>query len=441
MVRAGEAGGALETVLDRLADYLESQVRLRNKVGSILIYPLVMFGFALVVVGALVTVVLPQITQLLASLNQELPIYTRAIIAGSEFTRQWWWAMGLGGVAAFFAFRAATRTGAGRAAYDRFKLRLPVVGRLVRLLAISRFSRTLSTLLAGGLPITRALHTAGEVSANTVIAETVDAARMSITEGRQRGPAPARQRRVPTARHPHGGGGRAEWRAGGDARQGGRHLRRAGGDDGDATHRPARALPDPDHGGHRTRHHSRDARAALAGHELARLKPALPNAGRRGKMDRGPLERRTAARRDRRDGFTLIEIMAVVLIIGLLTTLVGIAIVPQIDKSRVSTARAQLKMLDAAIETFRMDVARFPTTEQGLEALIKEPSDVRNYQSGGYLREKRIPLDPWGNPYQYEQPGNHNDHSYDIWSFGADGVAGGEGVDADIGNWSGVAEG
>ena len=183
MVRAGEAGGALETVLDRLADYLESQVRLRNKVGSILIYPMVMFGFALVVIGALVTVVLPQITQLLASLNQPLPIYTRVIIAGSEFTREWWWAMGAAGIALFLGLRAATRTGRGRAAYDRLLLRLPVVGRLVRLIAISRFARTLSTLLAGGLPITRALHTAGEVAANTVIADAVEAARLSITEG------------------------------------------------------------------------------------------------------------------------------------------------------------------------------------------------------------------------------------------------------------------
>lgn len=183
MVRAGEAGGALETVLERLADYLESQVRLKNKVGSILIYPMVMFGFALVVVGALVTVVLPQITQLLESLNQELPIYTRIIIAGSEFTRSWWWAMAIASVAAFLGLRAATRTDRGRVAYDRFMLRLPVVGRLVRLVSISRFTRTLSTLLAGGLPITRALHTAGEVSANSVIAETVEAARLSITEG------------------------------------------------------------------------------------------------------------------------------------------------------------------------------------------------------------------------------------------------------------------
>jgi general secretion pathway protein G len=135
-------------------------------------------------------------------------------------------------------------------------------------------------------------------------------------------------------------------------------------------------------------------------------------------------------------GFTLIEIMAVVLIIGLLSTLVGLAIFPQIDKARVNAARAQLRMLDAALESYRMDNARFPTAEQGLEALVTAPAEARNYQSGGYLRERRIPDDPWGNVYLYEAPGQHNSHSYDLWSYGADGTPGGEGVDADISNWT-----
>jgi general secretion pathway protein F len=183
MVRAGEAGGALETVLERLADYLESQVRLRNKVSSIVIYPAMMFLFACVVVGILVTVVLPQITELLASLNQPLPFYTRWIIAGSHFMRNFWWLIAGLAIGFGFAFRAAIRTGRGRAAWDRFRLRAPVIGRLIRMLAISRFSRTLSTLLSGGLPITRALETAGEVTGNTVLAAAIDAARTSITEG------------------------------------------------------------------------------------------------------------------------------------------------------------------------------------------------------------------------------------------------------------------
>jgi general secretion pathway protein F len=183
MVRAGEAGGALEQVLERLGDYLESQVRLRNKVGSILIYPVVMFCFACVVVGALVTVVLPQITDLLASLNQPLPFYTRWIIALSHFARDWWWVVVAAGLGSFAALRALIRTDAGRLRYDHIRLRLPLVGRLVRLLAISRFSRTLSTLLAGGLPITSALETSGEVAGNRVLAEAIAAARTSITEG------------------------------------------------------------------------------------------------------------------------------------------------------------------------------------------------------------------------------------------------------------------
>jgi general secretion pathway protein F len=183
MVRAGEAGGALETVLDRLADYLESQVRLRNKVTSIILYPAMMLLFAIVVVGVLVTVVLPQITQLLSSLNQPLPFYTRWIIAMSHFARDFWWAIAGLAVAVVLIFRTLIRTERGRSVYDRVRLRLPVVGRLVRLLGIARFARTLSTLLSGGLPITRALQTAGEVAGNTVLAKAIDAARTSITEG------------------------------------------------------------------------------------------------------------------------------------------------------------------------------------------------------------------------------------------------------------------
>lgn len=183
MVRAGEVGGALDAVLNRLADYLESQVRLRNKISSILIYPSVMFGFALVVVGVLVTVVLPQISELLESLHQELPFYTRWIMSISHFARTWWWAIGLAALGAFVALRALIATERGHDAFDALKLRLPVVGRTNRIIAISRFSRTLSTLLAGGLPITQALKTAGEVANNSVLARAITSARASITEG------------------------------------------------------------------------------------------------------------------------------------------------------------------------------------------------------------------------------------------------------------------
>jgi general secretion pathway protein F len=183
MVRAGEAGGALEQVLDRLADYLESQVRLRNKVTSILIYPSVMFVFAMVVVAALVTFVLPQITELLTNLKQELPWYTKAIIGGSKVVRGWWWLIALVAVSVVVGVRATLRTARGRATWDAWKLRLPVVGKVARILAIARFTRTLSTLLAGGIPIVKALGIAKHVANNVVIGEAIDAASESITGG------------------------------------------------------------------------------------------------------------------------------------------------------------------------------------------------------------------------------------------------------------------
>ncbi|MBW2269176.1 MAG: type II secretion system major pseudopilin GspG [Deltaproteobacteria bacterium] len=142
--------------------------------------------------------------------------------------------------------------------------------------------------------------------------------------------------------------------------------------------------------------------------------------------------------RHTRHGFTLIEIMAVVLIIGLLTGVVGFQIFAQVDKGRVVAARTQMNMLEGGLESYRMDNARFPTTEQGLASLFNAPTSEptpRNYQPGGYLKGGREPVDPWGNPYLYESPGQHNEHSVDIWSYGADGQAGGEGIDEDIGNW------
>jgi general secretion pathway protein F len=183
MVRAGEAGGALDQVLRRLADYLESQVRTRNRVISIMLYPLMMGAFAVFVVIALVTVVLPQITQLLESLDMPLPWYTRVIISGSGFLRQWWWALLALAVLIGFAFRAVVRTERGRVRFDGIKLRLPIFGRVIRILAISRFTRTLSTLLAGGIPIVRALEISQFVAGNKVLGQAIDSAKESITEG------------------------------------------------------------------------------------------------------------------------------------------------------------------------------------------------------------------------------------------------------------------
>ncbi|MCH2171257.1 type II secretion system major pseudopilin GspG [Myxococcota bacterium] len=139
------------------------------------------------------------------------------------------------------------------------------------------------------------------------------------------------------------------------------------------------------------------------------------------------------------DGFTLIEIMATVLIMGLLMGIVGYQVFQQVDKGRVTATRAQISSLESVLELYRMDNARFPTTEQGLQALV-EPSSLapepQSFPSGGYLKGGRVPVDPWGEPYQYESPGSNNSFAFDLWSYGADGAAGGEGVNADVVNWS-----
>ena len=183
MIRAGEASGSLDPVLMRVADYLEEQVRLQGKISSILMYPAFMLAFTGLVVVALVTWVLPQITGLLLSLDQELPFYTDWVIRGSAFVREWWGALLLVGIGVFAAFRTAISTDRGRLAWDRIKLQLPVVGRIVRVVAIARFSRTLATLLAAGVGIVQSLEIARHVANNAVMSEVIDGARTAILEG------------------------------------------------------------------------------------------------------------------------------------------------------------------------------------------------------------------------------------------------------------------
>lgn len=183
MVRAGEASGALEAVLDRIADYLEDQVRLNNRVLSILTYPLFMLLFAVVVVGVMVTLVLPQITELLLAQDLELPWYTVMVIGSSDFLRGYWWLLILLGIAVGYGYRAVARTEGGRSTLDHFWLRFPVIGRVIRFLAIARFTRTLGSLLASSVNIVEALNIARHVSNNAVFEAAADTARESILEG------------------------------------------------------------------------------------------------------------------------------------------------------------------------------------------------------------------------------------------------------------------
>ncbi len=135
-------------------------------------------------------------------------------------------------------------------------------------------------------------------------------------------------------------------------------------------------------------------------------------------------------------GFTLIEILIVMVILGLLAALVGPKMFGKVGKSKQKAAKAQISLLETALDTFRLDMGRYPTSEEGLEALRTKPADSEKWD-GPYI-PKKVPLDPWSNPYEYQSPGENGE--YDITSFGADGTANGEGENKDIVNWKNIDE-
>ncbi len=135
-------------------------------------------------------------------------------------------------------------------------------------------------------------------------------------------------------------------------------------------------------------------------------------------------------------GFTLTELMVVLVILGLLATIVIINVLPAADQANNTKVRADLSTLESALEQYRLDNVTYPQSEQGLQALVTPPaglSQPQRYRSGGYIR--RLPNDPWGNPYVYAMPGTQSGGAYDIMTLGADGQPGGDEQNADIGNW------
>jgi len=131
-------------------------------------------------------------------------------------------------------------------------------------------------------------------------------------------------------------------------------------------------------------------------------------------------------------GFTLVELLVVIIILGLLAALVGPRFFGKLERAKITSAQAQIELLGAALDQFRLDIGRYPLTAEGLEALVKNPGVTTGWD-GPYLKKSEIPRDPWGQPYQYKAPGDHGD--YDLWSYGADGGQGGEGENADVVSW------
>lgn len=135
-------------------------------------------------------------------------------------------------------------------------------------------------------------------------------------------------------------------------------------------------------------------------------------------------------------GFTLIEIMVVIVILAMLAALVGPKLMGRTDDAKLTDARVQIKNMETALKFYKLDNGTYPSTEQGLAALTAKPTVgviPKNYKDGGYLESKKVPIDPWGNDYLYVSPGEHGD--YDLFSYGMDGAKGGEGKNADITSW------
>ena len=183
MVKAGESAGALELILGRLADYNETSLGLRNKVKAALVYPIAMTFFGTLVVVFLMIKIVPNIISIFVEIEQGLPAPTLALIAISNFLQSYWWVILLAAVLLFIFEKRIAATSRGRHFIDKVKLNLPVLGQVTRKMAVSRFTRTLATLTASGIPIIRALDIVRNVVNNAILADAIDDAKEAIRHG------------------------------------------------------------------------------------------------------------------------------------------------------------------------------------------------------------------------------------------------------------------
>jgi len=183
MVEAGESSGTLGLVLLRLADLKEAQMRLRSKIISGMTYPVLMMGVAGVLVLGIFTFVIPKLTKIFDSMNKPIPILTRILMEMSDFILSWWYLILIAGLIGLRFFLKFINSEAGRPKWDTFKLKLPLFGNLIRMIAVTRFSTTMSTLLGSGVPILSSMSIAKNLVGNIPIARAIENARENITEG------------------------------------------------------------------------------------------------------------------------------------------------------------------------------------------------------------------------------------------------------------------
>jgi Type II secretory pathway, component PulF len=185
MVKAAELGGILDSILDRLATFLEKEMEIKQKIQSAMMYPVIVLCFSIGMIFALFYLVLPRFKEIFADLNVEMPAMTQALFAMSDWVVKYVWAIPLVAGAAFFGVKRYGSTPQGRMNIDRLKLKFPIVGELVLKMAVSRFSRTFGTLVAAGVPMMRAMDIIGETAGNAVLAKAIRDARQAIKEGQR----------------------------------------------------------------------------------------------------------------------------------------------------------------------------------------------------------------------------------------------------------------
>jgi type IV pilus assembly protein PilC len=182
LVAAGEAGGILDTILNRLAQYIEKTMNLKKKVKGAMVYPIAVLAVALIVVGALLLFVIPVFQKMFADMGGTLPGFTQLVINISDILRSLWWALGIFFLGLFFGFRYYYQTEKGRERIDDYLLHIPVLGSLIRKVAIAKFTRTLSTMLSSGVPILEGLEIVARTSGNKTIEKAIMKTRTSIGE-------------------------------------------------------------------------------------------------------------------------------------------------------------------------------------------------------------------------------------------------------------------
>jgi len=184
MIEAGETGGILDVILQRLSAYVEKAVKLRSAVKSALIYPCSVIGIAVVIVGALLKFVVPIFANLFAGLGVDLPLPTRVVMGLSRFVGNFWWVFIVGLIALWFGVKQIRKDPRGRFLFDKMMLNLPVFGMVLRKIAVARFTRTLGTLITSGVPILEGLSITARTSGNAVLEEALMKVRKAIEEGR-----------------------------------------------------------------------------------------------------------------------------------------------------------------------------------------------------------------------------------------------------------------